>query len=180
MTCRQCATFCLVAALLLGGCSSHNESQQAHPAPTAPAASATTSTAVTAGAAAQPAVRKVVEQFGLRMQTLSVLAPPPDVRAELPETYGKLITPGLMATWQADPGKVIGREGSSPWPTRIVIGHVACDQPDACHVTGKVDYITSNELEHGGVLYRRAITLDVTHTQAGWRIAGITLAPAPH
>lgn len=113
------------------------------------------------------------------MQTISVLAPPDDVRGELPRTYGKLVTPELMAAWQAHPDQVIGREGSSPWPTGIVVSHIVCGQPNACRVTGKVDYITSNELEHGGVLYRRAITLDVTHTKAGWRIAAIELAPAP-
>lgn len=128
---------------------------------------------------AQAAVRTVVERFGKRMQTLSVLAPPADVRTELPATYGKLITPGLMAAWKADPGRVIGREGSSPWPTQIAIHAIDCSGPDACRVAGKVDYITSNEVEHGGVLYRRDITLDVARTRGGWRIAAARLGPAP-
>lgn len=107
-----------------------------------------------------------------------MLAPPPAVREELPKVYGDVLSPDLLAKWQAHPDQTIGREGSSPWPSGIEIQNVDCAQPDACHVTGKVDYITSNEVAHGGVFMRRAITLDVKHTSAGWRIDAVQLAPA--
>lgn len=170
---------CMAAALLLAACSSHHEtpsegaSGTGRPRPSQPAAGAVPS------AAARTAVRAVVERFGKRMQTISVLAPANAVRGELAATYGTLITPGLMETWKAHPDKVVGREGSSPWPTQIVVHAIDCGGQDACHVTGKVDYVTSNEVEHGGVLYRRGIALDVARTASGWRIAAVKLGPAP-
>lgn len=181
MTNRKRIVVGLAATIALAACSSHNESPQAPP-PEPGVASARSGVPANApasvSAAPERAVRAMVEQFGRRMQTISVLAPPEDVRGELPKTYGKLITPELMATWKAHPDQVAGREGSSPWPTGIVIHDVACDQAAKCRVNGKVDYITSNEVEHGGVFMRRAITLDLTHTEAGWRIAAVRLAPA--
>lgn len=118
-------------------------------------------------------IRALVERFGQHMQEVSTLAPPADIRAELPDVYRGLLTPALLAEWQAHTDRVVGRNyGSSPWPTRIEIGSVTCAAPVACRVTGQVDYVTSNELVHGGVFMRRGITLQVEHTQGGWRIAG--------
>lgn len=172
---------CAVVTAGLAACSSHQESPSAaapaagpaHPAPRTSASASAPSNA------SKAAVRSVVERFGKRMQTLSVLAPPDDIRGELPATYGKLITPGLMTAWRAHPDEVIGREGSSPWPTQIVIDGIDCSGAEGCRVTGKVDYITSNEVEHGGVFYRRDIALDVARSGDGWRIAAVRLGPAP-
>lgn len=112
------------------------------------------------------------------MQAISTLAPPEAIREELPQVYGGLLSPALLADWKAHPDRVVGRNyGSSPWPARIEIASVHCTTPDTCHVTGKVDYITSNEVEHGGVFMRRGIALDVAHTGEGWRIAAARLAP---
>jgi hypothetical protein len=167
---------CLAAALLLGGCSSPNEPQHASPAPAG-------SPAATASSSAPPAdvhkaVRAVAERFGKQMQKISVLAPPGAVRDELPKTYGGVLSPELLKDWQAHPDRVIGREGSSPWPDRIEVKQVDCATDSACRVGGDVDYITSNEVEHGGVFMRRAITLELADTAHGWRITAVQLEPA--
>jgi hypothetical protein len=167
---------CLAAAILLAGCSSHNEPQHASSAATGSPATSTTSS--TTPADARKAVRSVVERFGKQMQKISVLAPPDAVREELPKAYGGLLSPELLKSWQAHPDQIIGREGSSPWPDRIEIKQVDCATDGACRVTGDVDYITSNEVEHGGVFMRRAITLDLADTAHGWRIASVHLEPA--
>lgn len=120
----------------------------------------------------------MVERFGKQMQKISVLAPPDAVREELPKAYGDLLSPELLKAWQAHPGQIIGREGSSPWPDRIGVKQIDCATNSACRVTGDVDYITSNEVAHGGVFMRRAITLDVTSSGSGWRIASVHLEPA--
>lgn len=119
----------------------------------------------------------MVERFGKRMQEISVLAPPDAVRAELPKAYGGLLSPALLKTWQAHPEQIIGREGSSPWPDRIEIRQLDCTA-NACRVRGDVDYITSNEVAHGGVFMRRGITLELAGTAHGWRINTVHLEPA--
>ena len=177
MTFRKRLIPCLVAvAAVLAGCSNHNEPQHAQSAATS---SPSTSTASSAPAAdARKAARSMVERFGKRMQEISVLAPPDAVRAELPKAYGGLLSPELLKTWQAHPDQVVGREGSSPWPDRIEIKQVDCATGHACRVTGDVDYITSNEVAHGGVFMRRAIALELADTAHGWRITTVHLEPA--
>lgn len=163
---------CMAVSLVLAGCSNHNEPHHASSA----AASTSAASSATSNDA-RKAARSVVERFGKRMQEISVLAPPDAVRAELPKAYGGLLSPALEKTWQAHPDQVIGREGSSPWPDRIEIRQLDCTAND-CRVTGDVDYITSNEVAHGGVFMRRAITLGMTHTSQGWRIAAVRLESA--
>lgn len=161
----------LAAATLLAACSpSGGPTQSSAPA---------TSTPHKAGNASA-AARKVVLQFGRQMQKISVLAPPDAVRAELPKVYGDVLSPKLLAAWQADPERTVGREGSSPWPQQIRIDSIDCDGRDTCRVTGKVDYVTSNEVEHGGVFMRRGITLAVARSDRGWRITSVKLAPPEH
>jgi hypothetical protein len=166
---------CLAATILLAACSSPNEPQPASSA----AASQSSANAASSAASANThkAVRSIVERFGKQMQEISVLAPPDAVRAELPKAYGDLLSPELLATWQAHPDQIIGREGSSPWPDRIEVKQVDCATNNACRVTGDVDYITSNEVAHGGVFMRRAITLELTDTPHGWRTAAVNLEP---
>ena len=171
MTLRKLSIACVAAATLLAGCSSHNEPQQASSAAAGSSSTSTTS------AEARHAARSVVERFGKRMQEISVLAPPDAVRAELPKAYGGLLSPELQKTWQAHPDQIIGREGSSPWPNRIEIKQLDCTA-SACRVTGDVDYITSNEVAHGGVFMRRTIALELTGTTLGWRITAVHLEPA--
>jgi hypothetical protein len=171
-------TICMAAALGLAGCSGHNEPGQ----PAASAAIAQSSPAATTPATpeadARAAVRKVVERFGLQMQKVSTLAPPEAIRRELPKVYGEVLSPELLADWKAHPDHALGREGSSPWPARIEIEKIECARVDTCRVTGKVDYITSNEVAHGGVFMRRAITLQLARTSTHWRITKVQLEPA--
>lgn len=178
---RKMSASLLAAAILLAGCSSQNAPQPAASTPAAAASAGMAAPATSSAATAstdQAAVRAVVQRFGKQMQKISVLAPPDAVRRELPKVYAGLISPELFDQWKAHPDQIVGREGSSPWPQKIVIANVACATRNACKVTGKVDYITSNEVEHGGVFMRRAITLDMTRTAQGWRIASVQLAPA--
>ncbi|MGH8146575.1 MAG: membrane lipoprotein lipid attachment site-containing protein [Rhodanobacteraceae bacterium] len=160
------------AIALLAGCSSSNAPQQT----SAPITGATST--APASSDTKPAVRKIVERFGQQMQKISTLAPPDAVRRELPQVYGDVLSPELLATWRAHPDQAIGREGSSPWPQKIEIDKIDCANGESCRVTGEVDYVTSNEIEHGGVFMRRGVTLEVTHSGQHWRIASVQLAPA--
>lgn len=169
---RLIACAAIVAAL--ASCSGQHESQQAQPEAAVPSSSAQTGVA----ADTRAAVRTVIERFGRQMQKISTLAPPEAVRRELPTVYGNLLSPTLLADWQAHPDRVIGREGSSPWPARIEVAQIDCARRNTCRATGKVDYITSNELARGGVFMRRVITLQLAHTGPGWRITSVHLKPA--
>lgn len=174
MAARKSLILLIVVATALAGCSNHNEPQHASRATTDSSSASAASRAMAADA--REAARAVTERFGKHMQEISVLAPPDVVRAELPEAYGGLLSPALLRTWQLHPEQIIGREGSSPWPDRIEIRQLDCTV-STCRVTGNVAYITSNEVAHGGVFMRRAITLELIHTTQGWRIAMVHLDP---
>jgi len=179
MTSSERLIVCMAASLALAGCSSHHEPQQ--PAASGEIAqSGAGSSATSAAPEADPhaAVRQVVERFGLQMQKVSTLAPPEAIRRELPQVYGDVLSPELLTDWKAHSDHAVGREGSSPWPARIEIGHLDCAHSDTCRATGNVDYITSNEVAHGGVFMRRAITLQLARTSLGWRITAVHMEPA--
>lgn len=169
------------AALVLAGCSSPETPQQAPetttptPPATAPAPAASSAPAV---ADNREAVRSVVERFGRQMQKVSTLAPPDAMRGQLKAVYGDLLSPELLAKWQAHPDQAVGRAGSSPWPRNIEIKSVDCDG-GTCRVSGDVAYITSNEVEHGGVFMRQGISLDLAQGGNGWRITAVHLGSAP-
>jgi hypothetical protein len=160
----------LAAATVRSACSSSQAPQQPGPS------SSTSAPASPSKDAA--AVRSVVERFGKRMQKISTLAPADAVRDEFPKVYAGLLSPELFDAWRAHPELVVGREGSSPWPQQIEIDDVECAGGHTCRVEGRVDYVTSNEVTHGGVFMRRPITLDVARTSLGWRIAAVHQAPA--
>lgn len=162
----------MAMVLALAGCSGQNGSQQALPA--VPSSSAQ---AGVASDDAHAAVRRVVEHFGARMQKVSTLAPPEAIRRELPRAYGNVLAPELLADWKAYPDHVVGREGSSPWPARIELRRIDCTRIDTCRATGNVDYVTSNEVAHGGVFMRRAITLQLARSGHDWRITAVHLEP---
>lgn len=173
MTASTRLMICVATMLTLAGCSGQNESQQAQVA----VPSSSTQAGAAAAADARAAVRAVVERFGQQMQKVSTLAPPEAVRRELPTVYGKVLSRELLADWRVHPDRAIGREGSSPWPARIEAGQIDCARANTCRATGKVDYITSNELAHGGVFMRRAISLQLARTGQGWRITAVRLHP---
>lgn len=173
MTIRKRLAPCLAAALLLAGCSNNNEPQHASSGASEQSSASLASTATPADA--RKAVRSVAERFGKQLQEVSVLAPPDAVREELHKAHAGLLSPELLKILQAHPDQAIGREGPSPWPDRIGIKQIDCTTNNACRASGDVDYITSNEVAHGGVFMRRAITLDMTRSGSDWRIAAVRL-----
>lgn len=155
--------------LLMAGCGQ----QEGTPAPEAAPATSAASPATTASAD-KAAVREVVERFGKQMQKVSVLAPSDAMRPQLKQAYGDLLSPDLLQAWLADPSQVVGRDVSSPWPAGIDIEHIDCPTAIRCHVQGQVRYVTSNEVEHGGVAARRPVRMRVERiNDKDWRIAAV-------
>src|SRR5512138_2049880 len=64
-------------------------------------------------------VKDLVENFGKRLQTVSLLAP--DAAQELQKQYSGFVAPTLLERWISDTSKAPGRMVSSPWPDRIEI-----------------------------------------------------------
>lgn len=88
----------------------------------------------------QPNPATVVEEFGRRMQRVSLLAP--DAAKQIRETYAGLVEPALLKEWANDPGNAPGRQTSSPYPDRIEVSDVATNAEGAV-ITGDIVEMTS-------------------------------------
>lgn len=121
------------------------------------------------------AVTNVVEEFGKRLQMVSLLAPTDVLASSMNEQYGQLVAPELIQEWLADPLKAPGRMTSSPWPDRIEIDRVTKKAPKTWEVEGTVVEVTSVEKQHGGAAVRRGISLGVEKVGGQWLITSVTL-----
>lgn len=144
-----------------------------------PAAGTTGSSSAMCGDAA----RQVAEELARRERLVSLLAPDSVVRRELADAYGDLVTPSLLADWQARPASAPGRQVSNPWPARLEITSMTGDST-GCRLEGEIiDVTTSDTLSP---VDRRHVTMRIT-SQGGWRVSayesvqarGVT-GPAPH
>lgn len=120
------------------------------------------------------AVIKLVEDFGQRLQTFSLQAPPDIVSRSLQENYGDFVAPALLAKWQSEPQHAPGRLLSSPWPDRIEILGVE-QSASGYEIKGEIIEVTSVEAANGGVAARRPVTLTVEKSADRWLITAVQL-----
>lgn len=93
------------------------------------------------GARSERAARAAAVHFGTQMQNVSLLSP--DASSTLASTYGPLVTPELLALWQADPESAPGRLTSSPYPERIETVSIN-KQGSGYIVSGTIIHMTSS------------------------------------
>lgn len=121
------------------------------------------------------AVTILVENFGKKLQMVSLLAPKDIAAKTIKENYGDYATPELLQKWMADPQSAPGRTVSSPWPDRIDIFYVEPGENDQYSVRGEIIEVTSTELANGGIAAKRPIELTVRKADSRWLISSVTL-----
>src|SRR3989344_2497874 len=115
-------------------------------------------------------VKVIVQNFGFTLKNVSLLSPgAPDA---IRENYGDFLTPELLAEWQADPSKAVGRYTSSPWPDRIAVAAANKSESGAYDVFGEIIEVTSME-SIGDIASKRSIKLRVEKIDAKWRITSV-------
>lgn len=123
--------------------------------------------------AEQSDVKKLVEEFGRKLQTVSLLAPKELVKASMQKNYGKYITAQLMAKWIANPSKAIGRVTSSPWPDHITVNSIKKIGNNKYEVKGEIIEVTSTEKVNNGVFAKQPISLMITKYGSKWLISEV-------
>ncbi len=121
------------------------------------------------------AVASLVEDFGKKLQTVSLQAPKDIVMESMKENYGDFVSPTLLAKWQENPQNAPGRMLSSPWPDRIEILDIEKLSEDTYQVMGEIIEITSVEKVSGGVAAKLPITLTIKKIENRWLIDTVTL-----
>jgi len=122
----------------------------------------------------QRAVVSLVEDFGKKLQLVSLLAPADAVNKSMEENYGGLVSPQTIAEWAKDPENAPGRLVSSPWPDRIEILNITKASAQVFKVEGEIVEVTSTEKENKGAAARRPITLEVEKAGERWLITSVT------
>jgi hypothetical protein len=111
---------------------------------------------------------KVVEAFGKRLQSVSLLSP--DVGQEIVREYSEFISPGLLEKWISDPNRAPGRMVSSPWPERIEVISISEISEDIYSVRGEIVEVTSSELISGGAKNTVPVQIRVESFDSCWLI----------
>ncbi len=121
------------------------------------------------------AIRAQVTEFGLKLKNVSLLMPVNDLKKQLTVEYAKYLTPELLAVWQKDPTKALGRRVSSPWPEKINIVEITKLGEDAYKVEGNVVEVTSTDTSSAGQLVALyPVTFRVEKIGDTWLIAEAT------
>jgi hypothetical protein len=120
-------------------------------------------------------VAKLVEDFGSKLQLVSLLAPVDVVKKSMQDNYGNFVSPALLAKWESNLQDAPGRLTSSPWPDRIEILSNEKLSDNIYEVKGEIIEITSTEKETGGVAAKRPITLTVKKIGNQWLIDDVIL-----
>lgn len=115
------------------------------------------------GSGGERAAREAAVHFGTQIQNVSLLSP--DASSTLASLYGPLVTPELLALWQADPENAPGRITSSPYPSRIEILSSA-KQGSGYVVSGRVAMETS-----AGAAGSVPVVLFLTPVDNRWLVA---------
>jgi hypothetical protein len=119
-------------------------------------------------------VQSVVEAFGQRLQSVSLLSPPATLKQSMETNYGPYVDPALLSDWENDPGSAPGRTVSSPWPERIAVLSIEMQKEGSYIVHGMVIEVTSQQTEQGGIAGMYPVTFVVQKSNGVWRINHFT------
>jgi len=117
----------------------------------------------------------LVESFGKKLQQVSLLAPPEDLKKNMEENYGSYVTSELLTQFLNDPDNAPGRLTSSPWPDRIEITSTEKTSEGLYKVAGTIIEVTSTEQGTENAAAKRPITLEVKKVDGKWLIASVVM-----
>jgi hypothetical protein len=113
-------------------------------------------------------VARIVEDFGNKLQAVSLLSP--NVAEEMTREYSEYVSPDLLKQWISDPALAPGRMVSSPWPDRIEVLSLSKISEGQYSVTGEIIEVTSSELASGGAANKIPVQMVVRWIDGRWWI----------
>jgi hypothetical protein len=117
-------------------------------------------------------VASLVEDFGQRMQQVSLLAP--DAAQQIRVQYADFVAPGVLENWAADPQSAPGRLTSSPWPDHIDVQTVTARIAGGYIVDAEIVEMTSS-----GESGRLPVVIVVESLVDGWLITAYVAGNYP-
>lgn len=123
----------------------------------------------------EAAVRSIVENFGKKLQMVSLQAPKDLLEKSMKENYGEFVSKELIAKWIGDPLNSPGRLTSSPWPDRIEILDTKKLSANEYQVNGKIIEIVNAENLTTSIAANRPIAIVLKKVDKSWIITEVTL-----
>lgn len=120
------------------------------------------------------AVISLVQQFGEKLQMVSLLGPPDTVKKSMEEYYSPYLTKDLIEKFKNDPINAPGRLTSSPWPDCIEVVSATKTSDTVYSVDGKIIEVTSTEKNNEAAAIRQ-VTMDVVKVNGKWLISSVKL-----
>lgn len=106
-------------------------------------------------------IEKLINDFGKKLQSVSLLAPEDVLAASMDENYKEYLTPELLTKWKQDPQDALGRLVSSPWLDRIEILKTIKINDSEYTVIAEIMEITSVEAGTDKIAAKRPVNLKV-------------------
>lgn len=120
-------------------------------------------------------VTALVEEFGQKLQLVSLVASANDLENSIQENYSSDVTPGMLQQFLNDPADAPGRVAASFWPDRIDITSSEKTSDGAYQVKGNIIEVTSKGQAVTDTTIERPITLEVDNTNGKWLIASVEM-----
>ena len=120
-------------------------------------------------------IEELVNEFGIKLQNVSLQAPKDIVSKSLEENYGKFVNKALLDEWRNDPLNAPGRLVSSPWPDRIEIDNIEKNTESSYEVKGSIIEMTSENVAVGGFAAKRPVALTVKKGDTTWLIDSLSM-----
>jgi len=114
---------------------------------------------------------KVVEEFGSKLQLVSLMSPKDILTKSMEEEYSQYVATGLIYEWIEDPLNAPGRLTSSPWPDRIEILNIEKITDYSFSVEGQIVEMTNVKGEE----FRRNVNIIVEMVTDKWIISKFTM-----
>ena len=118
-------------------------------------------------------ITSLIEDFGSRLQRVSLLSPIDVLEKSMKESYGDFVSQTLLEKWIKDPENAPGRRTSSPWPDRIEIQSIEKLSEEEYEIKGNIIEITSSKEDKA---IHIPIKLNVKKIEDKWVIDDVILA----
>lgn len=114
-------------------------------------------------------VKTVVENFGTKLQSVSINAPIEIAASEIKENYKEFLDENLLNKWMDNPTQALGRVTSSPWPDKIEVKNIEQISENEYVVFGDIIEKTSAE----DFINKENIQLSLKKIENDWKIVDI-------
>jgi hypothetical protein len=169
----------LLAAIFLGACgtlpATAADPPAIVPATDSSALPTTPEQTTSADESEEAEIRALVENFGKRLQSVSLLAP--NAAQEIQRQHSEFVSPALLETWMNDLSIAPGRIVSSPWPDRIEITAFEKVSSGKYMITGSVIEVTSTEVNSGETANQTPVRIVVEKVQGRWIVVEYAQQP---